>query len=76
MPRHHMQHVRNVGPNLFERNENSAYVMQRGTAHVVMSCTHRAGHAHRQAGYPMYTWHARNYLWMCCSCKPNDIYQK
>ena len=27
MPCHHMQHVQNVGPNLFMCNENHAYVM-------------------------------------------------
>ena len=36
MPRHHMKHTQNVGPNLFMRNENSAYVMLRITVHEVM----------------------------------------
>ena len=27
MPHHHMQHTQNVWPNLFMRNENSAYIM-------------------------------------------------
>ena len=44
MPRHHVQHACIVGPNLFARNENIAYVMPHGTAHPVMSCTHRAAH--------------------------------
>ena len=26
-------------------------------------------------GHPMYTWCTRNYLLMCCSCRPNYIYQ-
>ena len=47
-----------MGPNLFARNENSAYVMPHVTEHAVMSCTHCAAHARRQAGHPMYTWHA------------------
>ena len=47
-----MQHVRNVGPNLFACNENSAYVMPRVTAGAVMSCVHRAAHACRQASCP------------------------
>ena len=75
MPHHHMQYMRNVGPNLFVHNENIAYIMSRGTAHAVTSCAHRMAGAHRQAGHPMYTWHARNYLWMCHSHKPNNIYQ-
>ena len=75
MPHHHMQHARNVGPNLFAHNENIAYIMPRGTAHAVMSCAHHAVHACSQAGHPMYIWHARNYLWTCRLHKPNDIYQ-
>ena len=35
-----MQHARNVGPNLFVHNENSAHVMPRVTAHAVTSCAH------------------------------------
>ena len=38
MPRHHVQHMRNVGSILFVCNENIAHVMP--TAHVMMSCTH------------------------------------
>ena len=64
-----------MGPILFAHNENSAYVMPRVTAHAVMSCTHRAVHAHGQASRPMYMWCTRNYLWMCCSRKLNNIYQ-
>ena len=51
MPHHHVQHMQNVGPNLFACNENSAYVMPCATAHAVTSCTHHAAHAHRQAGH-------------------------
>ena len=76
MPRHHAQHGQNVGPNLFACNENSAYVMPHVTAHAMTSCMHRMACACRQAGHPMYTWHARNYLWMCCLRKPNNIYKK
>ena len=76
MPRHHVQHVRNVGTNLFARNENIAYVMPCGTAHAVTSCVHRAARTRRQADHPNYMWHARNYLWTCHSRKPNNIYQK
>ena len=47
-----MQHMQNVGPNLFTFNENYAYVMPGLTAHAVMSCAHRVAHAHRQAGCP------------------------
>ena len=36
-----------MGPNLFMRNENSAYVMPRVTAHAVTSCAH---HARMHAG--------------------------
>ena len=52
MPHHHMQHVQNVGPNLFAHNENSAYVMPHVTACAVMSCMHHVVHAHRQASHP------------------------
>ena len=75
MPCHHMQHVRNVGPNLFVCNENSTYVMPHVATHAVTSCAHHAAHACSQAGHPMYMWHARNYLFTCSSRKLNDIYQ-
>ena len=52
MPRHHMQHMRNVGPDLFTHNENSAYIMPSVTACAVTSCVHCAAHARRQAGCP------------------------
>ena len=70
----HTTHVK-CGPNLFMCNENSAYIMPHVAAHAVMSCAHCAACARRQAGRPMYVWHARNYLWTCRSHKPNDIYQ-
>ena len=70
-----MQHAQNVWPNLFMCNENIAYIMPCGTACAVTSCVHRAAHARRQAGHPMYMWHARNYLWACRWRKLNDIYQ-
>ena len=76
MPCHQVQHMQNVGPILFARNENIAHVMPRVTACAVTSCTHRAARARRQAGRPNYTWRARNYLWMCHLQRPNDIYQK
>ena len=44
--------MRNVGLNLFVRNENHAYVMPCVTAHAVISCVHHAAHACRQAGHP------------------------
>ena len=75
MPRHHVQHVRNVGPILFAHNENIAHIMPRVTARAVMSCAHHVAHACRQAGHPNYMWHARIYLWTCLLCKPIDIYQ-
>ena len=52
MPCHHAQHVRNVGPNLFARNENSVNVMPHVTAHAVTSCAHHVVHTHRQADHP------------------------
>ena len=51
MPHHHAQHARNVGPNLFTCNENSAYIMPCVTTHAVM-CTHHTAHACRQASHP------------------------
>ena len=44
--------MRNVGPNLFVCNENSAYVMPCVTAHAVTFCVHCTAHACRQAGCP------------------------
>ena len=41
-----------MGPNLFMRNENSAYIMPRVTACAVTSCAHHVAHACRQAGHP------------------------
>ena len=49
MPHHHMQHMRNVGPDLFMHNENSAYIMPRVTACAVTLCVHCVAHARRQA---------------------------
>ena len=62
---HHVQHVQNVGPNLVVHNENIAHLMPHGSAHAMTSCTLRMACARRQAGHPIYMWHARNYLWMC-----------
>ena len=63
MPRHHVQHVQNVGPILFVHNENIAHVMPRVTAHAMMSCVHHVVCACWHASHPNYTWHARYYLW-------------
>ena len=60
MPHHHMQHVQNVGPNLFVHNENIAHVMPRGAACAMTLCTHRAVRTCMQAGHPMYMWHVEN----------------
>ena len=46
MPRHHAPHTPYVGPILLLHDENTAYVMPRGTAHAVTSCTHQAARAH------------------------------
>ena len=76
MPRHHVQHARNVGPILFMHNENIAHVMPRVTACAVTLCIHRVACACRQAGHPNCTWCTRNYLWMCHSHRPNDFFSK
>ena len=52
MPHHHVQHVQNMGPNLFMCHENTASVMTCVTTHAVMSCVHRTVHACRQASCP------------------------
>ena len=52
MPHHHVQHMQNLGPNLFACNENCAHVMPHVTAHAVMSCTRCVAHALRQASHP------------------------
>ena len=62
MPCHHAQHARNVGPNLFLHNENSAYVMSHVTTHAVMSCVHHV--AHTQASQPPYVYMVRQKLLM------------
>ena len=54
MPHHHMQHVQNVGPNLFVRNENITHVMRCGTrCNDVMHSSHGA---HMQASQPPYVY--------------------
>ena len=64
-----MQHGGNVGPNLFARNENSAYIMPRVTAHAVTPYVHHAACAHRQAGHP-YTNVACQKLLIDMLCAP------
>ena len=71
-----MQHAQNMMPNLFAHNENIAHIMPCVTTHAVTSCAHCAACTSRQAGYPNYTWHARNYLWTCSLHRPNNIYKK
>ena len=56
MPCHHVQHVQNLGPILFARNENIAHVMPPVTACAVLSCVHHVVHACKQASHPNYTW--------------------
>ena len=52
MPCHHMQHMQNMGPNLFTCNENCVYVMPHVSTHPVTSCAHHVVHARRQASHP------------------------
>ena len=75
MPRHQVQHTRNIGPILFVHNEKIAHIMPPVTAHAVTSCAHPAARACRHDGHPNYTWHARNYLWTFSSQRPINIYQ-
>ena len=62
MPHHHAQHAQNVGPNLFARNENLAYIMPTGTACAVKSCVHRV--ARMQASQSPYVYVACQELLM------------
>ena len=55
MPHHHMQHMQNVGPNLFMHNENHDYIMPYVTTCAVTSCMHCTVHTCRQAGHPYVT---------------------
>ena len=73
MPHHHTQHAQNMGPNLFVRNENSAYVMPHVTTHAVTSFMHHATHACRQASRP-YVYVARQKLLMDMPCVPANRY--
>ena len=73
MPHHHTQHVQNVGPNLFARNDNSANIMPHVTACAVMSCAHHMAHARRQAGHP-YINMVRQKLLMDMRCVPAERY--
>ena len=41
-----------MGPNLFMRNENSAYIMPHVTTCAMTPCVHHTVHAHRQASHP------------------------
>ena len=70
---HHTQHARNVGPNLFMRNENSAYVMPCVTTCAVMSCAHHVVHACRKAGHP-YVYVAHQKLLMDIPFVPAKLY--
>ena len=73
MPHHHMQHAQNMGPNLFMRNENSAYVMSRVTARAVTSCMHCMVHAYRQASHP-YVYMVHQKLLMDMPFMPAKLY--
>ena len=44
-------------------NENIAHVMPCGNTRAMTPYMHRMVCACRHAGHPVYTWHARNYLW-------------
>ena len=68
-----MQHMQNMGPNLFMCNENSAYVMPCVTAHAVMSYVHRAVHACRQAHRPYINVEHQKSL-MDMPCMPAERY--
>ena len=74
MPHHHVQHARNVRPNLFAHNDNSADVMPHVTTHAVTSCTHHAAHTHRQVSHP-YVNVAHQKLLMDMPFVPANIYQ-
>ena len=61
MPRHHMQHVRNVGPILFACNENIAHIMPHVTACAMTSCVHPLARTRKPAtliicGAPGFTY--------------------
>ena len=73
MPHHHVQHAQNMGPNLFARNESSAYIMPCVTAHAVMSCVDCPVHAHREAGHP-YVYVACQKLLMDMQFAPVELY--
>ena len=73
MPCHHVQHAQNMGPNLFMCNEISAYVMPCATACAVMSCAHRAAHAHRQVSH-LYVNVAHQNLLMDMPFRPAELY--
>ena len=62
-----------MGPNLFARNENSAYVMPHVTAHAVTSCVHHVACTCRQAGHP-YINMACQKLLMDMPCAPAKPY--
>ena len=63
MPRHHVQHARNVGPKLFACNENIAHIMPHGPAHAMTSCAPSCG-MHTQASRPPYVYMACQELLM------------
>ena len=75
MPRHHVQHARNVGPILFALNENIAHVMPCVTACAVMSWAHCMAHAHSKPaaliihGVPGFTYG-------CAICTGRTIFIK
>ena len=78
MPRHHMQHARNVGPILFVRNENIAHIMQCVTARAVTSCAHQRVHAGKPAaliihGMPGITYRRAVHASQTISIKNNRL---
>ena len=73
MPRHHTQHVQNMGHNLFTCSQNSAYIMPHVTAHAVTSCAHCVVHTCRQASHP-YINVACQKLLMDMPCAPAKRY--
>ena len=71
-----MQHMQNMGPNLFMCNENSAYVMPCVTTHAVMSYVHHAVHACRRARHPYINVERQKSLMdmPCMPCMPAERY--
>ena len=74
MPRHHVQHVRNMGPILFTCNENIAHIMPHVTVCAMASYITRCVHAGKPAA--LIICGAPGFTYGCAVCASQMIFIK